>query len=63
MTTVRGPAVVNKVDVVKSLVQLLPGVRVACQPSHLTLLLLVEVGVVRVVKVRVEVGWRESPRV
>ena len=39
------PAVVHKVDVAESLVQLLPGVRIAGQPSHLALrVLVVEVG-------------------
>ena len=59
---VTASAVVNKVDGVKSLIQLLPGVRIAGQQSHLALVVrVVEVVGRGVVEMRVEVGWRETP--
>ena len=63
---VTAPAVVNEVDVAESLVQLLPGVSVAGQTSHLALLVeeVVGVEVREVVVMEVGVGrWRESPSV
>ena len=51
----------HKVDVAESLVQLLPGVRVAGQQPHLALPV-VEV-VVRLVEGRLEVTWREPTSV
>ena len=51
------PAVVNKVDGVKSLIKLLPGVRIAGQQSHLALVVRVVEMVGRgVVEMRVEMA-------